>query len=346
MSESVSKKSTATGGRTKPALDRLIKIHGHLRDGMAASHLTFGSEVPKNATFFAKELEVSTKTVLRDLEYMRDKLGLPLEYDKTGHCYYYTREVTEFPLIKITEGELTALFIAKAALHQYKGSPYAGALRSALGKLEDSLKSEMEVDLDAMSRAISFRSAGSPVPDETLFEKLADAVMHRKVVSFDYLKNKATASERRTVLPYHLTHYGTRWYLIAHDEARGDIRQFLLVRMSATKVEKRTFPAPADFSAESFYQNSFGVFVAGAEHRVVVRFEPAGAELVRDGDWHPSQVMRELAGGGLEISLCVSSLEEVARWVVSFSGHAEAIAPPELRAKVRELVSGVLARHG
>lgn len=334
------------GNRTKPALDRLLKIHAHLRDGVNAKHLEDGSPVKKNAGYFAKELEVSTKTVLRDLEYMRVNLGLPLEYDSAQHTYLYTREVSEFPLVKITEGELTALFIAKAALHQYKGSPFAGALASALAKLEDSLQSDMEVDLERMSQAISFRSAGTPVPNAEVYEWLADAVMHRKVVTFDYLKNNATKPERRTVRPYHLTHYGTRWYLIAHDEARGEIRQFVLGRMSGLSVERRRFQVPKDFSAERFYQNSFGVFVAGDEHRVVLRFAPEAAEIVREGDWHPTQRLREIKNGFLEMELRVSSLEEVARWVVSFSGHAEAVEPPALRAKVCELATGVLTRHG
>ena len=46
-----------------------------------------------NCTKLAQELEVSTKSVARDLEFMRDRLNFPLEYDKTRWGYYYTEEV-------------------------------------------------------------------------------------------------------------------------------------------------------------------------------------------------------------------------------------------------------------
>lgn len=50
---------------SRPPLDRMMRIHEQLQDG----HLT-------NCTKLAKLLEVSTKTVARDLEFMRDRLGL------------------------------------------------------------------------------------------------------------------------------------------------------------------------------------------------------------------------------------------------------------------------------
>ena len=68
-----------------------------------------------NATTLAAEIEVVTKTIHRDIEFMRDRLGLPIEYDGRRYGYHYTEEVSGFPTLQITEGELVALLIAEKA---------------------------------------------------------------------------------------------------------------------------------------------------------------------------------------------------------------------------------------
>ena len=50
-----------------------------------------------NASKLAREAEVSTKTIHRDVEFMRDRLNLPIEYDARRNGYHYTGEVSGFP---------------------------------------------------------------------------------------------------------------------------------------------------------------------------------------------------------------------------------------------------------
>lgn len=56
-------------------------------------HIAAALTVRKRATarMLAEELEVSRKTIERDLEFMRDRLLLPIDADNHGH--YFTEEV-------------------------------------------------------------------------------------------------------------------------------------------------------------------------------------------------------------------------------------------------------------
>ena len=45
-----------------------------------------------NCSDLAKALEVSPKTVQRDVDYMRYQLSLPIEYDKERHGFYFTED--------------------------------------------------------------------------------------------------------------------------------------------------------------------------------------------------------------------------------------------------------------
>jgi proteasome accessory factor B len=73
-----------------------------------------------NCRKLADELEVSTKTIQRDIDFMRDRLGLPIEYDQLHFGFVYTEPVTSFPSIEVSEGEVVALFVAQKAL-QHRG---------------------------------------------------------------------------------------------------------------------------------------------------------------------------------------------------------------------------------
>src|ERR1039458_7990060 len=81
--------------RSRPPLERMLRIHQALQSG----------KFP-NASMLARELEVATKTIHRDIEFMRDRLGLPVEYDSAHFGYHYTEEISAFPTMQITEGEL------------------------------------------------------------------------------------------------------------------------------------------------------------------------------------------------------------------------------------------------
>ena len=52
-----------------------------------------------NCRKIADEFEVSAKTVQRDINFMRDQLGLPIEYDRERFGFRYTRLVTGFPAV-------------------------------------------------------------------------------------------------------------------------------------------------------------------------------------------------------------------------------------------------------
>ncbi|MCD6050235.1 MAG: helix-turn-helix, type 11 domain protein, partial [Verrucomicrobia bacterium] len=89
---------------TRPPVDRMMRIHQEIKAG----------KFP-NSTSLAHELEVSPKSIQRDLEFMRDRMDLPLAYDQLRKGYYYTEEVSAFPTLQITEGELFALLVAEKA---------------------------------------------------------------------------------------------------------------------------------------------------------------------------------------------------------------------------------------
>lgn len=294
-----------------------------------------------NASTLARDVEVSTKTIQRDIEFMRDRLNLPLEFNAGRNGYFYNGEVSAFPTLQITEGELFALVVAEKALQQYRGTSFEKPLLSAIRKMEQALPDTISLNLADMGQAISFRTRAEPILDLKIFDSLARAVAQRQQLELAYRK-PGQKPESRLVDPYHLANINGEWFLFAFDHARKDVRTFVPVRIQSAKPTGRNFERPQKFSLEKRLRDSFGVYSGEGEYEVVLRFTPRAADFIREKKWHESQELRELKDGGLELKLKLSSLAEVERWVLSWGGEATVIKPRELIESVRAAAGKIL----
>ena len=138
---------------SRPPLERMLRIH------QALSARRF-----PNALTLAREIEVASKTIHRDLEFMRDRLNLPLAYDHTRKGFHYTSEVSAFPTMQITEGEIFALVVAEKALQQYRGTSFEKPLLSAIRKMEQALPDTISLNLADIEQTVEqIRAAGLDV---------------------------------------------------------------------------------------------------------------------------------------------------------------------------------------
>lgn len=310
---------------------------------MLRIHQAIQSGAYPNASRLAAELEVSSKSIHRDLEFMRDRLDLPLEFDPRRRGYYYTEEVNAFPTVQMTEGELFALIVAEKALQQYRGTSFEKPLLSAIKKMEQSLPDTISLDLSEVQRTISFRTRAEPILDLKIFEVLAKATAERKQVQLGYRKPGQKEPELRTVDPYHLANINGEWFLFAYDHLRQDIRTFVPARVRSVELTGKSFGRPQKFSLERRLRDSFGVHSGHGEYKVVIRFSDQVADYIREKKWHESQELQELRGGGIELCLKLSSLSEVERWILGWGGNAVAVQPRELIESVRRAAQNILA---
>jgi len=193
-----------------------------------------------------------------------------------------------------------------------------------------------------LDRAISFRSIGPAVVQVEIFERLSEAVLKTKEVEFDYKKLGSKTTERRRVQPYHLGLIDNLWYLFGFDVHRNQLRTFALPRIERVKVTQAKFHRPSGFSVAHQLAFSFGVFSKNGNAKcetVRIRFDPFAAQLVQEREWHPSQKIKQLKGGVIELSLKLANFEEIERWILSWGAHARVVAPAQLKKRVAKTVS-------
>lgn len=321
--------------KSRPPLERMLRIHHAIQEGGYP-----------NATALAAELEVCTKSVHRDIEFMRDRLGLPIEYDARRNGYHYAEEVGSFPTLQLTEGELFALLVAEKAVQQYRGTSFEQPLLSALRKMAEALPDTVSLHLSDWDRAISFRTSAEPLLNLEVFDPLARATARCEQIEILYRKPGRREAELRVIDPYHLANINGEWYLFAYDHFRQDLRTFAPARIQSIRLTGKTFGRPTGFSVDKRLRDSFGVHSAEGCFDVVLRFLPQVADYVREKRWHVSQQLRELKDGGVELQMRLSSLVEVQRWVLGWGGQVKVLRPPELVDGVRNAALAILDRTG
>jgi len=317
---------------TRRPFERMHKIHQAISEG----------RLP-NCSSLAKELEVTPKTVQRDITFMRDSFCLPLVYDKKRHGFVYEGEVEGFPDFEIGAEEIAAMFLARSAADAIRGTDLADKLRAAFGRLCRGMSERVALNWADLDEAFSRKVPQLPAREVKLFGELAEALVKRRAVAFHYRKLGADKAEARKVRPLHLGEVDGGWYLIGFDEQREALRTFALPRISRLKVGVREFIPPEDFDGREYLRRSFGIWsVAGDETVTLVRVKLSdyAARLARERRWHPTQEVRELNAKGTRVEVCfeAGSLEEVVRWVLSFGSKAQVTGPPELKKMVRDEV--------
>jgi predicted DNA-binding transcriptional regulator YafY len=320
---------------TRPLLRRLS----------ALDHMIRGGQYP-NARTAARELEVHPRTIHRDLDFLRDSLGAPLEFCHRRNGFYYRDRDYALPLLRLTEGELVALFLAERVLQEYRGTPYAADLAAAFDKLTAALPDEVTIDLQHLGDVYSFRRHGAGAGDAERFRQLARATRESRQLTLVYWTASRDDTCRRVVDPYHLAAIEGEWYLVAYCHLREEIRMFCPGRIRSLRETGMRFERPADFRIGDYLDTGFRAMRgSGPPRQVRLRFTPEMARYVREKVWHPTQSLHEGKDGALELTVRVSQLLEIKRWVLSYGAGCEVLEPEELRQEVRTELQRTLRQY-
>lgn len=323
--------SETRNGATRRPIERIFEIHQTIQRG----------EFP-NCRTLAEQIGVIQKTIQRDVTFMQKVLGLPLVYDSLRHGYHYERPVQDFPLLKVSVGDVVALFLAKKAIAPVHRSPLEETLRESFRRLSSTLVGEVSFHWSDLDEVFSARDAGVVPADVALFEKVARAILETCELRFDYRKIDGEEWEPRRLQPYHLTEFDGGWYVIGYDPDRKARRTFALQRIRKARSVKLRFLRPADFSLTDHLGGSFGVWHnptdRGKRQRIRLSFTGWAARLVSERRWHPSQQLewKGKQDDELIMTLELSSFQEIRRWILSWGTQVEVLSPPELRSDLRE----------
>jgi predicted DNA-binding transcriptional regulator YafY len=295
----------------------------------------------------AAKLEVSPRTIERDIELLRDRMQAPLEYDRLRRGYCFTKDFY-MPTPNLTEGETISLFLGLKLMSQVEGLTYKTELSSLREKLKCLLGSGGKLSGPKLEKFISFNIEPLRGEDRMVAEHLSGlrrAAQECLVVKMCYRSMSREKQLERVVHPYHLRFHEGAWYLIGFCSFRNEVRIFAVDRIRELEVLTEKFDYPADFNIEKYLEGVWGI-MRGQPFQAVIRFDPFQARWIRERTLRDGESLEELPDGGVVFKAEVSGLTEIKQWALSFGGHAEVLEPEELRREIRQEVERMRENYG
>jgi proteasome accessory factor B len=320
---------------TRPQYHRLQRILEMVREGTRAGSFP-------NCGDFARELEVSRRTLMRDLDFLRDDHQAPIAYDESRKGFRLTDSTFKLVPVELTQREVFTFSIARKLLERFEGTPLEMDMRSVLAKIGDSLQGTVSLDVESLTEQFTVLSEDHARVDPEIWQRAARAINQRERLRARYQRFDGETRDY-ALEPCHLAAYHGNWYLVALNTAAGRLETFALSRCRSLTGTGQHFPRPVAFDPQAFFKNAFGISLADRSWKVRLLFAREVATYIGERVWQPGQRMRRRRDGALELWLETASRKELTRWVLSWVPYVRVLAPRQLRERVRERLRQGLA---
>lgn len=288
-------------------------------------------------------LQVSESTVKRIIRDMRN-YGAPIETSQDRNGYYYDPNIAfELPGIWFTPCEVTALMTAHDLLASAEPGLLTNSLAPLKNKLDKLLKLEHLGGGELPKRVRILRLAGRG--PGLCFAQVAQALVERKQLRFDYHGRTTGGDSSRTVSPQRLTHYRDNWYVDAWCHQRKGLRSFAVERVRSAKVSTKSAREIKDSDLHHHFATAYGIFAGQPIGTARLLFSALRAQWVAEELWHPDQVGKYLADGRYQLDIPFSDSRELVMDILKNGPDVEVISPPTLRDEVRDKLGTSLTQY-
>lgn len=290
-----------------------------------------------DAQRLANHLEVSRRTVERDLEQLRDQMHAPIVFDRLHRGYFFDGDYS-LPPIRFTDGEIISMIIGQKLLARMEGTETGTIFGDLRTKLECLLGEENSFSNRELEEVISFGIEPLRGEDRQVAYNLTElqkALSQHHEVEMLYNSLSAGEKKKRVVRPYHLRFFNGVWYLIGYCLLHREVRIFAINRIENLRATETTFDYPEDFNIDEYLEGAWGI-MRGRRYQVKIRFDSYQARWIRERSLRDGERMEELKDGSIIFETIASGLTEITQWVLGFGSHAEVLEPAELRETIEK----------
>jgi predicted DNA-binding transcriptional regulator YafY len=289
-----------------------------------------------NAGRLADRFEISCRTAQRDIEFMRDRLHAPLEYDRERNGYRYTDRSFELPGMMLTEENVVAVALAVRLASSVPDERMKQGLCSFLDELlgrngRGGLCSTDIAELISVKN-VEYSKVSSPH-----FPALADALLKGNSLEITYHSPHKNETTIRSIRPMHLLLYMGSWHVIAYCAMKEGLRDFVVSRIQSAKLAADGLALPRNLpSVKDYVRKNFGIMQGNKGVPVKLRFAPSVAPWVAEQVWHPAQKTAFGKDGSLALTFPVADFREVTRRILFYGADVKVLSPKTLARELQK----------
>lgn len=175
---------------------------------------------------------------------------------------------------------------------------------------------------------------------------LVGAIMERRLARVGYRAALHGGREKTfVVLPLRIFVHAGASHVLCYVPKHDSYIPLNLQRFTKVEVLEQKAEIPSNFDPESLDKSAFGLHQGTELVRYKLRFDPEVAVYIREREWHPTQLLVELPGGGVELTFTCGASWEVSAWVASWRHWVHVIEPKALQTELRELGTVLVERY-
>ncbi|HBV67229.1 MAG TPA: DNA-binding transcriptional regulator [Clostridiales bacterium] len=279
------------------------------------------------APYLAEKFEVSSRTILRDVEDIC-RAGIPIVTTQGENGGIYIMDGFNLDTTVFTVDEMQTLLIGMKTLDSISPASIHTSLKEKLERQKSviPLADSMLIDLssfymDSLSNKIGL---------------LRNAVKNSKAVRFRYYYNKGERD--KSVDPYLIVFKWSDWYLFGWCNEKQDFRMYKLNRLWELAVTENSF-IPREIPQD---KKDFGAHLTDDYFVTAIYDSSVKYRLVEEYGPHSFTVMED---GRLYTRWGFTNPDNTVSWFLSFGDMVEVLAPPEIRDKLKDISQNILKKY-
>jgi predicted DNA-binding transcriptional regulator YafY len=292
------------------------------------------------------QLPCSTRTVIADIRLMRESSLLeyyaPIKHSKSPDGYHYTDHNYSIDKLPLSANDIKSLKLAASTLNQYRNVPLLSELVATIGKVVDVVE-KGKIREGSVFEFIDFER--TPLASGMEFmDQLTDAIQYQKCLQLTYQKFGAKP-EKYDIHPYLLKEYRNRWYVIAYNEQKKDMRTYGLdriVALATTPCEyNKGFAVDRDYLCDCIGINLEEQLVED----VVLKFIPSEGHYLKTQKMHRSQDTVSDDKNGLVIKLRLIVNFELIGIILGYGAKVTVITPAHLKEQIVKISNNIINNY-